>query len=215
MYHSPITIHAMPPTNATITTTVKIPAPARSPVVTGSSVSPEVVSTLPAPAFGFPTLVPPVVFVNGTCVLAICVEMITSSADICWPTPVVPSHTAPSVHFKPHNRPLAPPEHCRAAAVAEVTNAVWTWSVMKGATLAAAAIQRERKALKDNMSVSQVGGLWFSQASSTMMPVEFWVKTMRAASRMPCVRSFHMAEPLVCSALLDMLRVLQDEEEHT
>src|ERR1700722_10164820 len=82
---------------------------------------------------------------------------------------------------------------------------------MKGAILVAAAIQRERKALKDNMSVSQVGGFWSSQASSIMMPVEFSVKIASAVSRMPCVRVFHIAEPFVCGALLDMLRILQDE----
>src|ERR1700736_4654709 len=80
---------------------------------------------------------------------------------------------------------------------------------MNGAILVAAAIQRERKALKDNMSVSQVGGFWVSQASSIMMPVALSVKTVRAASRRPCVRVFHMSEPFVCNATLDICGVLK------
>lgn len=182
--HQFIINHAHPPSNATKISAVKIPAPALSAPVADLLFNP-LVPKLPLPAFGSPLLVPPVELVTGGPTLPICVDMMTSRAAICCPTPLLPSQTAPLDHFSPQARPLSPPEHCNAAAVAEVSRAFIIWPVVKGATFVVCAIQRERYALKLNMSVSQLTGVLSSQATSTMIPVLGSVKTVSAASRSP------------------------------
>lgn len=113
-------ISQVPPRRAVTIPNVKIPAPAFSAVVIGESAMPSLlVEELLVPALESPTLVPPVVFVTRTLASSIKFAWMTSSADICWPTPFVPSHVAPSVHLKPQALEKAVPSHCSAAATAE------------------------------------------------------------------------------------------------
>ncbi len=142
-------IHHAPPIIPAITPVVKNPAPTLSPVVM-TVVSSVGLVALPLPALGFPLLVPPVVFVSGAWTCWIRFDWITSRADISWPIPLVPSHVALLVHFRPHVLPLAPPEHCRAAAVAEVLSLSMIVLYVHGAIFVVAAIHRDRYALKDN-----------------------------------------------------------------
>jgi hypothetical protein len=68
---------------------------------------------------------------------------VTSKADSCWPTPVVPSQE-PVNHLLPHITPPSPPEQALAAPIAEVVNKVVTLSFVKGAKIAVFAMKRAR-----------------------------------------------------------------------
>ena len=89
---------------------VTSPAQARSAVVTGVSVRSSVLLLEePVPAAEFPVLVPPVVFVTNSEASLISSDWMTDSADICCPTPYVPSHVDSLVQWKPHVTPSVPP----------------------------------------------------------------------------------------------------------
>ena len=124
------------PVILTSTTVVRIPAPALSAVVAGAiSVG---FDTLWEPALGFPVLVPPDELVSGgaiCCSVSNCRRLvkITDIAAICWPTPCVPSQSVPFDQLRPQVRPLLPPEHCFAAAIADVLRAGRIVSLVKGA----------------------------------------------------------------------------------
>jgi hypothetical protein len=116
--------HAKPPSTQAATMAVKIPAPARSFVVTFIFAVGSSADGSSMPVFGLPTLVPPVLFVRGERDWPIMVLCTASSAAICWPTPYVPSQLPFLYQLRPHMRPLGrsggEPEHCSAAAEAEV-----------------------------------------------------------------------------------------------
>jgi len=123
---------------------VRIPAPTLSPSVAGVMAAGLVI--LSEPAFGFPTLVPPVAFVRGgpiSCSGSRFVKM-TDMAAICCPTPSVPSHTVPLDQLSPHVRPFVPPEHCSAAILAEVRSLGRIRERVHGARKVVCAIQRVR-----------------------------------------------------------------------
>ena len=121
------------PVALTSMSVVRIPAPIRSPSVAG--VMAAGFATLADPAFGFPALVPPVAFVRGAPISASGSRFvkITDIAAICCPTPCVPSQTVPFDQLNPHVRPLAPPEHCCAAAMAEARSLGMMISRVQGA----------------------------------------------------------------------------------
>lgn len=142
---TPEVMSHVPPRIAVIIPNVRIPAPAFSPVVIGNVLLPSVpVEELPVPALESPTLVPPVLFVTKTFASSIRFDCRTSSADICWPTPFVPSQVLPSIHLKPQALENAVPSHCSAAAAAEVWRSGLMVLYVKGADLVVAASQREK-----------------------------------------------------------------------
>jgi hypothetical protein len=127
---------------------------------------------------------------------------VTSRADICWPTPEVPSQP-PVYHFEPHVVPSAPPEQDFAAPTAEALRYDVMVSLVNGARRAVFAMKRARYALKDCWSRLQ----WrpdspVSQAHSYMTFVEFSngeKKRVCACFRKPEVLSFQVLSPLVKS----------------
>ena len=70
---------------------VRIPALARSAFVGGRRAVGSALSCEEVPAAGFPWLVPPVVLVTSAGAKLRSVDWMTESADICWPTPELPS----------------------------------------------------------------------------------------------------------------------------
>jgi len=120
-YHGPVEIHQLIPPSAAHEKSAKNHAPTLSPVVMMISGSPAA-GVPPVPAEGSPLLVPPESAVRGGVEFATSRDWMTSNADICWPTPLVPSHTASLVHLRPHVTPLVPPLHCWAAALAEAVS---------------------------------------------------------------------------------------------
>jgi hypothetical protein len=132
------------PVALTSISVVRIPAPTLSPCVAGLMASG--FATLAEPALGFPRLVPPVKFVKGGPISASGKRFvkITDMAAICCPTPCVPSQTVPFDQLSPHVRPLAPPEHCCAAAMAEARSLGITSARVHGARKVVCAIQRVR-----------------------------------------------------------------------
>ena len=141
-------IHQAPPSTLTSINSVRKPAPTRSPVVTGPNTK-EVTGLSPLdPAEGSPLLVPPSLAVTGGGAVAIRDDWMTSSALICSPTPVLPSHVGPRFHLIPQVLPGAP-THCPAAACAEALSFGKIFSVVNGAIFVVAAIHRARYALKD------------------------------------------------------------------
>lgn len=115
------TIHQAPPMMIKQIKTVKIAAPALSAVVTGSACRSPGPMSLVVPALGLPLLVPPDPSVTGPSETVIRFDCMTSNADICSPTPVLPSND-PVVHCRPHDVPLSPPVHDAAAACADVSS---------------------------------------------------------------------------------------------
>ena len=75
----------------------------------------------------------------------------TSSADNCWPGPLVPSQVEFIVHRRPHavfpEKFGSVPQHCSIAAVADDLSKGSIVGSVKGAIWAVIAIQRERKPL--------------------------------------------------------------------
>jgi hypothetical protein len=132
------------PVAPTSISVVNIPAPTLSPSVAGVMASG--LDTLAEPALGFPALVPPVRFVRGGLISASGRRFVkmTDMAAICCPTPWVPSQTVPFDQLSPHVRPLAPPEHCSAAATAEARSFGMTRARVQGARKVLWASQRVR-----------------------------------------------------------------------
>lgn len=144
-----VTIHIAPPSNDTSTTMVRMTAPALSLVVIGlvyTEPSVVVVPELPVPAVGSLVLFPPVDDVNGAAkdesTVSINDEM-TPSADICCPTPYVPSHVV-VFHSCPQVTPSVPPSHCCAAPAADASRYGMMVSYVDGTSWVVTASQRER-----------------------------------------------------------------------
>ena len=115
-----ILIHQTHPNNDPNTIAVKMPAPALSPVVMGlvnfGSATCEGLSPL-LPAAGFPLLVPPLAAVTGGETFEIRFAWMTLRADICSPTPYLPSQVF-VFHVRPQVEPSLPPLHWPAAPCA-------------------------------------------------------------------------------------------------
>lgn len=80
-----------PPKMLTSNITVTMPAPALSPVVAGRMVAGSELACGDVPALGSPSLVPPVVLVSSGEAELSSMHWMTERADICWPTPGLPS----------------------------------------------------------------------------------------------------------------------------
>lgn len=78
-----------------------------------------------------------------TCFLKLRSACVTSSADNCWPTPVVPSQP-PVYHLLPQVAPSSPPEQDLEAPTADARSHLVTLSFVKGAMMADLARNRER-----------------------------------------------------------------------
>ena len=177
-----------------IKTTVKIAAPTLSPTLGAVKRMESGEGAALMPALGFPTLVPPDVLVTGGLTKSIILLNTISIAAICCPAPWLPSQFEPSLQLSPHIRPLAPPEHCNAAALAEEARAGIIWPLVKAAICVVAARDRARYALNESISTSQ--DMFASQLSSTATPS--WKKAFRVAFSKSCVRLVHTSEPFVC-----------------
>lgn len=100
------------------------------------------------PAFGSPSLIPPFLAVRGFGDFCIKFAPMTAMALICSPTPWKPSH---SVAFQlwPHQVSESPPEHCRAAPIADSRSFGITMSVVQGQSCVVTASHLMVYALKD------------------------------------------------------------------
>jgi hypothetical protein len=90
-------------------------------------------------------LVPPEFAVTGALALGIKIDWITLRADICSPTPLLPSNAGGCwVHLRPHVTPSFPPLQEDAAAAAEARRRGMMIGKVQLAIWVVAAIQRER-----------------------------------------------------------------------
>ena len=150
----PPTNHTDPPIQPAKKIPVKIPAPARSPVVIGFSggglsLPLPLPLLLPVPAFGSPLLVPPVVEVLGPACLAPLNKLAerTLRALVCCSSPELPSHLFP-YHRCPQSLPSLPPEHVVAAACAELFSLAVIWFASSAEIEAVRASELARMPLK-------------------------------------------------------------------
>jgi hypothetical protein len=182
-------------------TAVKIPAPMRSAFVTPVGMTCSSLS-LPWPALASPFEVPPVSLESGPLTRSIRLLWITSSADICSPTPNIPSQPS-THHLCPQVTPSSPPEQDWAAAMALDRRYGSTASYVQGATFVVAAIQRAKYALKLRWSTSHLP--FRSHTASKMTSLS--VKKTFDLSRRPSTRARHFSwvAPVVCFKLVDVL----------
>jgi len=178
------------PVAPTKTTVVINPAPTLSACVAGLIGSKVVL--LPLPAALFPILVPPVLFVTGPFTFATRLTKIADMAAICCPTPDVPSQD-PLDQLKPHVRPLEPPVHCAAAAMADALRRCMMAGLVYGAILVVPASHLVRKALKLNMSVVHLR----LASHATSYAISFGKKVLKVAFNNPSTRPFQISLPLV------------------